>query len=70
MASPKLVRPHRTSLQNEFSQRFHYAEDCGGTGVHPQVQTIKTLCESRCDVNMTATTEDIAGGLSGQLGML
>jgi len=26
-----------------------------------QVQTIKTLCESRCDVNMTATTEDIAG---------
>ncbi|CAL1159651.1 unnamed protein product [Cladocopium goreaui] len=35
-----------------------------------QVQTIKTLCESRCDVNMTATTEDIAGGLNGQLGML
>lgn len=29
---------------------------------YAQVQTVKTLCALKCDVNKTATEEDIAGG--------
>lgn len=31
---------------------------------HPKVQTVKTLCALKCDVNKTAMEEDIAGGVT------
>lgn len=35
---------------------------CVSGYAHPKVQTVKTLCALKCDVNKTATEEDIAGG--------